>query len=240
MQQATARVAARIRATGSLLMSGKALAGTAPTLQQTESGLALVDGDMVLRGDFARMAHRLKSDKVHKELLVKAAKIKGFEGVPYAVDATAGLGEDSMLLAAAGFRVTMFESDPVIAALLKDALERAKEDPIIHPAAARMEAFEADSKAALRNLEQQPDVVYLDPMFPAKTKSSATKKKFQLLHQLEPPCEDQEDLLQAALDAKPRKVIIKRPIKAPHLANAKPSYSLTGKTIRYDCIAIPR
>ena len=44
---------------------------------------------------------------------------------PRAVDATAGLGEDSLLLAAAGFEVTLCEADPVIAVLLEDALTRA-------------------------------------------------------------------------------------------------------------------
>ena len=205
----------------------------------TERGLALVDGDMVLHGDFARMLNRVRQDKVHKEQLVKAAKIKGFVGTPTVVDATAGLGEDSLLLAAAGFDVTLFESDPIIAALLKDTLKRAESDPKLAPLAARMTAIEADSTRALRELTFTPDVVYLDPMFPAKAKNSATKKKFQLLHLLEPPCEDQEALLQAALDAHPRKIVIKRPMKAPHLAGVKPSYELPGKTIRYDCIVIP-
>ncbi|MFR7797411.1 MAG: class I SAM-dependent methyltransferase [Collinsella sp.] len=41
------------------------------------------------------------------------------------IDATAGFGEDSLLLAAAGFTVDLYEQDCVIAALLKDALDRA-------------------------------------------------------------------------------------------------------------------
>ena len=80
-----------------------------------------------------------------------------------------------------------------------------------------------------------PGVIYLDPMFPARTKSAAVKKKFQLIHVLEKPCEDEEELLEAALALKPRKVVIKRPVKGPFLAGRKPSYSLRGKAIRYDC-----
>ena len=47
------------------------------------------------------------------------------DGQLRAVDATAGFGEDSLLLAAAGYNVELYEYDPVIAALLRDALRRA-------------------------------------------------------------------------------------------------------------------
>ena len=46
------------------------------------------------------------------------------------------------------------------------------------------------------------------------------------------------ELLDAALAARPRKVVIKRPPKGPYLAGKKPSYSLTGKAVRYDVIAL--
>jgi len=160
--------------------------------------------------------------------------------LPTAVDATAGLGQDSLLLAAAGFTVTMFESDPVIAALLQDALDRAATDPRLEGLVARMTLVRADSIAALPMVSPVPDVVYLDPMFPERTKSAAVKKKFQLLHHLESPCEDQEELLRAALLAHPRKVVVKRPVKGPHLAGVKPSHTVAGKAVRYDCIVPPR
>ena len=85
-----------------------------------------------------------------------------------------------------------------------------------------------------------PDVVFLDPMFPARTKSAAVKKKFQLLHHLEQPCDNEAELLEAALAARPRKVVIKRPPKGPLLAGAKPSYQVTGKAVRYDVIVPPK
>lgn len=89
-------------------------------LVQSEQGLALVAEGMVLRGDFAHMMSRLRADRLGRELLVRAARVHGIDA-PVAVDATAGLGEDSLLLAAAGFSVTLIERDPVIAALLADA-----------------------------------------------------------------------------------------------------------------------
>lgn len=207
-------------------------------LRRDDEGLALVGDGMVLRADFSRLLPRLRADRLGRELLVRAARTRGV-ATPTAVDATAGLGEDSLLLAAAGFTVTMFEKDPVIAALLRDALDRAANDSRLAGAVARMTLVEGDSVAGLRKLGFSPDVVFLDPMFPERTKSAAVKKKFQLLHHLERPCEDEEGLLAAALSARPRKVVIKRPPKGPWLAGAKPSHSLTGKAVRYDVIVPP-
>lgn len=208
-------------------------------LVRDDYGLALVGDGMELRGDFSRMLPRLRQGRLQQELLVKAACIKGAEA-PTAVDCTAGLGEDSLLLAAAGFVVTLFERDQTIAALLADALERAAADPRLAEAVGRMTLVADDSIAGLATLPEPPDVVYLDPMFPARTKSAAVKKKFQLLHHLEQPCEEEEALVAAALAAQPRKVVIKRPAKGALLAGMKPSYSVAGKAVRYDVLVPPR
>lgn len=208
-------------------------------LVRDDYGLALVGDGMELRGDFSHMLPRLRQGRLQQELLVKAARIKGVEA-PTAVDCTAGLGEDSLLLAAAGFTVTLFERDQTIAALLADALERAAADPRLAEAIGRMTLVADDSIAGLATLPEPPDVVYLDPMFPARTKSAAVKKKFQLLHHLEQPCEEEETLVAAALAAQPRKVVIKRPAKGALLAGMKPSYSVAGKAVRYDVLVPPR
>ena len=208
-------------------------------LRRDAEGLALVGDGMTLRADFSRLLPRLRQDRLGRELLVRAARVRGVPG-PRAVDATAGLGEDSLLLAAAGFTVTLFEQDPVIAALLRDALGRAADDPWLSGIVGRMELVEGDSVSGLRALGFSPDVVFLDPMFPERTKSAAVKKKFQLLHHLERPCDNEGELLDAALAARPRKVVIKRPPKGPWLAGAKPSHSVAGKAVRYDVIVPPR
>ena len=93
-----------------------------------------------------------------------------------------------------------------------------------------------DAVDALPQLGFTPDVVFLDPMFPAKRKDAATNKKLQIFQLLEKPCDDEEALLSAALSAHPRKVVVKRPLKGPALAGAKPSSSLRGKVVRYDII----
>ena len=210
-----------------------------PVLQHTEQGLQLVAEGMTVRGDFTRMLPRIAAGKLQRELLVRAARIKGADGCElHAIDATAGLGDDSFLLAAAGFDVALYERDETIAALLADALERAACDERLAPIVARMHLTCGDSILALQELNGSahtpPDVVLLDPMFPEKHHSSSAKKKLQLLQMLEQPCENEEALLEAALAAHSRKVVVKRPIKGPTLANRAPSYSLRGKAIRYD------
>ena len=204
-------------------------------LRQSEQGLALVSGGMELRGDFARLLPRIRPDRLSRELLVRAAHLRGVSQ-PRVVDATAGLGEDSFLLAAAGAQVLLFERDPQIAALLADALERAAADERLAAIVARMTLRHEDSIAALDSGALQADVVLLDPMFPGRSKSASVKKKLQLIQLLERPCDDEQALVQAALAARPRKIVVKRPAKGPQLAGVKPSHSLAGKAIRYDVI----
>ncbi|MCQ2496402.1 MAG: class I SAM-dependent methyltransferase [Lachnospiraceae bacterium] len=218
-------------------------------LKKTEDGLIITDGEQQLRGDFTKMLPRLKYNNLTHELLVKAVKIKNFEGTLNVLDATAGMGEDSLLLAAAGFNVSLFERDSVIAALLRDTIERSAEILELREIVGRMHLREADSIKVMTAMAEnpddeicrgipKPDVIVLDPMFPARKKSALVKKKFQVLHQLEAPCPDEEELIQAAVLLKPRKIVIKRPAKGPYLAGIKPSYSLDGKAIRYDCIML--
>lgn len=208
-------------------------------LVETPEGLTLTDGEMSIRGDFSRLLPRLGARNLGRELLVKAARIKG-NPAPSAVDATAGLGEDSFLLAAAGFEVTLFERNATIAALLEDAMKRAALDPALSGPVSRMKLVQGDSVYGLRSLTSTPDVVFLDPMFPEKRKSSSVKKKLQLLQQLEDPCDDERELFEAAKSANPLKIVVKRPLKGPFLANEKPSHSLSGKAVRYDCYAFAR
>lgn len=204
-------------------------------LRRVDGRLTLMADGMELAEDFREMLPRLRPDRLGRELLVKAVRVRGVEGIRV-FDATAGLGEDSLLLAAAGFSVTMCEGDPVIAALLADGLRRAADDPELSGIVERMSLVEGDSIEILPSLTEAPDVVYLDPMFPARTKSAAVKKKFQLLHRLESPCADEASLMDAALAARPRKIVVKRPIKAPVLAGVRPSHSISGKAVRYDVI----
>mgnify|MGYP003330080551 CR=1 FL=1 len=95
------------------------------------------------------------------------------------------------------------------------------------------------STEVIKDLEAQNktfDIIYLDPMFPERQKSASVKKKFQLIHELEAPCSNENDLLEAALSLNAGKIVIKRPAKGPFLGGCKPDYSVEGKAIRYDII----
>lgn len=212
--------------------------GEGLTVLYDAAGVSLTGYGLTYRGDFSEMLRRVTEGRLQHEMLVRAAKTK--EEAPTAVDATAGMGEDSFLLAAAGYTVTLFEQDPVVAALLKDALRRAKKDPVLREIAGRMKVIEGDSVALLPTLPFSPDLIYLDPMFPERQKSGLIGKKLQLIQKLESPCSEEEALLSAALAANPKKLVIKRPLKGPFLAGKKPDYSIEGKAIRYDCIILQK
>ncbi|MBE5913568.1 MAG: SAM-dependent methyltransferase [Pseudobutyrivibrio ruminis] len=223
-----------------LLRFNTKLAAVNLSLQQNAEGLTLTDGELSIMVDFREMLPRLKQSNLQREMLVKAARIKGQPMPQTLIDATAGFGEDSLILAAAGFQVQLYEFDEVIAVLLKDGMERALEIPELKEAVGRMKLVCGDSTEGMRKLDFKPDIVLLDPMFPARQKSALIKKKFQLIQRLESPCSTEEQLLDAAVAANPKRIVIKRPLKGPYLADRKPSYSLEGKAIRYDCFVFAR
>ena len=211
--------------------------GDALTLFMDVKGVSLIGYGLSYRGDFAEsMLHRITEGRLQHEMLVHVAKTK--EKNPKAIDATAGMGEDSLLLAACGYEVTMFEQNPVIAALLKDALRRAKKHPVLKEITGRMQLVEGSSIELLPKQIDQPDLIYLDPMFPARQKSGLIGKKLQLIQKLEQPCVEETLLLETAIQAHPKKIIIKRPLKGENLAGRVPDYSVKGKAIRYDCIVL--
>lgn len=208
--------------------------GDGLTLLIDGSGVSLTGFGLTFRGDFEEnILRRLTGGRLEHEMLAHVAKTKAPS--PTAVDATAGMGEDSIILAACGYRVTMFEQDPVIAALLRDALRRAKKHPVLGEIVGRMQLIEGNSIELMPTLPFNPDVIYLDPMFPARQKSGLINKKLQLIQKLERPCPEEKELFEAALSAKPGKIIIKRPLKGAFLAGREPGYSVKGKAIRYDC-----
>ena len=211
--------------------------GESLTLLIDSSGVTLTGYGLSFRGDFEeQMLRRLTDGRLQHEMLVHAAKTD--KPHPVAIDATAGMGEDSILLAASGYEVTMYEQNPVIAALLKDALRRAKKNSVLREAVERMHLIEGNSIELLPEFARQPDLIYLDPMFPARQKSGLINKKLQLIQKLEHPCVEEEALLNAAFAKNPQKIIVKRPLKGKFLAERKPDFSIKGKAIRYDCFVV--
>ena len=206
------------------------------TVLFNSKGVSLTGYGLTYQGNFENMLHRVTNGRLQHEMLVRASKSE--KPGRKAIDAKAGMGEDGFLLAAQGYEVTLYEQNPVIAVLLKDALRRAKKHPILKEIAVRMKLTEGNSVELMPALLDPVDVLYLDPMFPARQKSSLINKKLQLIQKLEPPCSQETDLFDAAISADPDKIIVKRPLKSEFLAGRKPSYTLSGKAIRYDCYTL--
>lgn len=190
------------------------------------------------------LLYRAKTTSLRKELLARALGISPKEQ-PFIIDATAGLGRDSFILAALQYEITMLERDPLIVSMLQNALCLARQDPVAAPIVQRMHLIAADAITWLPQQQQlghkQPDIIYLDPMFPPRKKSAAVKKSMAVMQALL-ECEEQEAdnhaLLKAALSCATKRVVVKRPRHAIPLAGKLPNYSLTGNHSRFDVYLI--
>mgnify|MGYP000085451983 FL=1 len=182
-------------------------------------------------------AHRRKFGGGRGQSIAKAVGINSTY-TPTVLDATAGLGRDAFVLATLGCDVTLIERHPVVCLLLKSGLQCAQGDIEIEDIMARMKLVEGNSIELLENWialgHAQPDIVYLDPMFPHTTASAEAKKEMKLFRTLVGADVD-EDELWARADALARcRIVVKRPAKAPNLAGKTPSYVLAGKANRFD------
>jgi len=189
-----------------------------------------------VRVDFLEgaVAHRRLHGGGSGQMIAKAVGIQ--PGVrPVILDATAGLGRDAFLLAQLGCPVTLIERHPLIGVLLTDGLERALGDPEVGAIVARMQLRLGNAADLLKTwAEEAPQVIYLDPMFPRRDKSSLVKKEMRVFRPLVGADDDAPQLLQAALDLATHRVVVKRPRKAPPIEGQAPGYVLEGKSSRYD------
>ena len=189
-----------------------------------------------IRVDFASgaVAHRRLFGGGSGQMIAKAVGIA--PGIrPTIVDATAGLGRDAFVLAELGCAMTLIERQPLIAALLEDGLQRASTDPEVVPIVARMKLLCGNAIELLTTWsDEAPQVIYLDPMFPHRDKSALVKKEMRLFRPLAGDDNDAPALLDAALALATHRVVVKRPRKAPAIAGKPPSYTLEGKSSRFD------
>ncbi|MFB0975048.1 MAG: class I SAM-dependent methyltransferase [Tolumonas sp.] len=186
------------------------------------------------------VAHRRKFGGGRGQSIAKAVGLKAGAN-PTVVDATAGLGRDAFVLASLGCQVTMLERHPVVAALLADGLQRARQDSEIGGWVS--ERMSLRSGSALENLQQlgfTPDVVYLDPMFPHRQKSALVKKEMRVFQSLVGPDLDADALLPAALAVAGKRVVVKRPDYAGYLNEMTPSMSIETKSNRFDVYVVSR
>lgn len=194
--------------------------------------------------DFAAgaVAHRRRFGGGRNQPLARAVGLKG-GATPTVVDATAGLGRDAFVLASLGCTVQLIERAPIIAALLRDGLQRAARTPDIGLLVTeRLHLITADGRDYLRGLaeSQRPEVVYLDPMYPHRQKTALVKKEMRLLRQWVGDDDDAPELLAAALCCAQRRVVVKRPRQAPMLAGPPPGFQIVAPNTRFDIYPIIR
>jgi 16S rRNA (guanine1516-N2)-methyltransferase len=160
----------------------------------------------------------------------------GGRGQPLAKAVGLKNGANAFVFASLGCQVTMIEQQPLVAALLADAMQRAQTDAETAQIISRMQLHQSDATKYLASLNEaeRPDVVYLDPMYPAREKSALVKKEMQLLHQLVGPDSNSAELLNIARKVALKRVTVKRPKGAEFFADQKPHVSIESKNTRYD------
>lgn len=177
------------------------------------------------------LRHRSLYGGGKKQLIAKACGFK--PGLtPKILDITAGLGRDAFVLAQLGAEVLMLEQHPIIAALLQDGLERIRLDAKFSNL--KLNFLPTDARQFLKQAEKKFEVIYFDPMFPARDKTALVKKDMQILQALLADANNYLDLFQLAREKCLLRLVVKRPLHADFLVTEKPAFQISGKTCRFD------
>jgi 16S rRNA (guanine1516-N2)-methyltransferase len=189
----------------------------------------------MLKCDFVHGAvnHRLLYGGGRGQNLPKAVGMKAGQS-PHIIDATAGLGRDAFLLASLGSQVTLIERSDIVHGLLEAGMEAARKAGGRHKEVIdRMTLIHGDSIDLLPRMN--PDVVLIDPMHPPRKKSALVKSNMRELRDIVGADVDQRRLIEIALGAAAKRVVIKWPAKSPPMEGLKPcSHQIVGKSVRYD------
>ena len=147
------------------------------------------------------------------------------------LDLSAGLGIDAVFLAQLGYSVRAVERNPLIYLALNEARLQSG-DFALQVEFGRAQDF-------LNSVGRPVDVVYFDPMFPEKTKSALPRQEMVFFKTLVGSDDDGAEVLEAALRLKSvKRVVVKRPLKAPALAGPPPRSMLKGKLVRFDIYGV--
>ena len=208
-----------------------------------QDGLWLCANGMKMQPDWQAEVGRLKRASLKSEMIARACNLAE---KPKLIDATAGLGHDSLLMAYLGAEVTLVERHPILFTLLESTKSQVENDPVLASTVARIHLVFSDSADYLEqqiSQQHEVDVVYLDPMFPQRDqnqnaikKQAQVKKQMQLLHMLLP--EDGEmdlgDNLLKLAQQMAKRVVVKRPRLAVFLDDQKPDHQWQGDACRFD------
>jgi 16S rRNA (guanine1516-N2)-methyltransferase len=217
-------------------------------IQQLTLHLLLENKPSLLKFDLAQGEVALRANKVSKsnEVIAKAIGCKSHYR-PNVLDATAGMGRDSLMMAMLGCNVIMQERNFAIYHLLNNALLRLKNSGEFKAEIVeRLSLQNQNSIDKMANLNNV-DVIYLDPMFPNRKKSALVKKEMRLFKLIAGEDEDADQLLLSSLSSGAKRVVVKRPKGAPvlchdlsahdlanHSSKIKPSHEIVAKKFRYD------
>lgn len=176
--------------------------------------------------------HRLQFGGGRGQAIARAVGLRAHY-FPSIIDATAGLAQDSFVLASLGCHVQLLERSPILAALIADALDRARPEL---PFCEHMKLSCVNAISYLETLQASdyPDVIYLDPMFPGRQKSALVKKEMRICRDLVGDDLDAPTLLTIALQRACKRVVVKRPRLADTINDIKPHHQLIGKSCRFD------
>ena len=228
-------------------------------LLDEKNRLSWLSDGLSVAPEWDKLQRRVVSAGRKSELLLQAAKITSDSTV---IDATAGFGHDSLILASTGAQIVMLEQQPLMALLLLAEQLRMNALPNWQKLMSRLQIINTDALSYFESINfarlnspveadknQTIDVVYLDPMFPEDSyqdrktgKGAKVGKHMQALHQLASPptLEEELQLLQAAQaivsqdGEKQGRVIVKRPQFAPQLAHQSASESWHNEAVRFD------
>lgn len=153
---------------------------------------------------------------------------------PMIIDATAGLGRDSFLLASLGAQVIMMERSSKMHALLDQGMKRAAaEGGQLREIIGRMTLMKGDAKDLIPELSSE--AILIDPMHPPRNKSALVRQDLRQVRDIVGTDDDAADLVRLALMHARNRVVLKWPAKADPIAGIKPcTHQIRGKTTRYD------
>lgn len=198
-------------------------------LQVTSTKLVLKKrGFLPLFADFSFSHWKRRHHEGKKQGVIRACKPK--PGLRF-IDATAGWGRDAALLASFGAEVLMLEKNPIVAALLADALLQQDAES---KTKLQLSLLPVNACDYLENLKPSdyPDIIYIDPMHPERSKSALVKKDMQVLQTLVGSQKDALELIQVAISRVKDKVVVKWPENAPALLPTP--HAIHGRTVRFD------
>ena len=192
-----------------------------------------------LRVDFVNgaVAHRLRFGGGRGQALAKAMGLRGGK-TPSIVDATAGLGRDSFLLASLGAQVVMIERSEKMHALLAEGMAAARdENAELRDIIARMTLLKGDAKDLLPDLSA--DAILIDPMHPPRKSTALVKLELRQVRDIVGTDDDADALVRVALQHARQRVVLKWPAKADPIAGVRAcSHQIMGKTTRYDVFMV--